>query len=217
MVRNLVGTLLAGGQRVPEAGRYPGHSRCQESKRCRGDRARLRTVPGQRGVRNVMSTDDRKSRPRNTIVSTNPATGEKLAELGVRHCRRKFTTRCRRARQAQPAWQALAGGRTHCGAEALPANAERAARRGGDVDLARGRQADGRSAEHRSPGRAGCGRILHSHGAQLPARRTATARQPRHEDQARQAGARALRRDRHHRAVELSVLDSGDRDAGGVW
>ena len=95
----------AGGQRIAEGGGRARHSRRKKPQRCRSHRARLRAVPGQRGVRNVMSTVTQVA-TRETIISTNPATGEKLAELACA-TPEEVHEAVRRARQAQPAWQAL--------------------------------------------------------------------------------------------------------------
>ncbi len=57
-------------------------------------------------------------------------------------------------------------------------------------------------------------RFLIDNAWRLAARRAGSARQSGHQAEARMAGTRTARRDRNHLAVELSVLDSGDRNAG---
>src|SRR5208337_260370 len=92
-------------------------------------------------------------------------------------------------------------------AASVPADPERASRRGGQSHLPRGRQARRGGAGHGGACRARCGAVRHPQRASFPARRAAAPRQSGHEDEARQAGARAFRGYRHHLAVELSFLN----------
>ena len=104
MVRNLVGTFLQVGKGALKTRTWR-HSRCARSQRCRADGRGLRTISGERGILSKMTAETKFAVGTSTIVSTNPATGEVLAELACASPD-EVQSAVLRAKQAQPEWQA---------------------------------------------------------------------------------------------------------------